>query len=287
MSDDLFADPPEVQETGMPEGLAAGVAGEGAGAGRTLGNEPAGAGLVGYREKQSVYAARYGYGIRTIKLWIAEGRAAEPVPKPPPLDDAEAMLGWWGEVKSNSVPPRLLAAAETARQARLAVTNPTPAATVEAAPGAPAASAIAGDAAPPEKKPLAIGFSATLERVRQAEAEASARYLDAFNKPIEERDDSKTSRLRREWSELSEQLRFLEKAAPEVLAKSGEILTKQDVRRILVKLHGPIVSGVRALFRRTRSKAPAGASLDDLERIYGDEVERLFGDLLGSEFAPG
>lgn len=240
-----------------------------------------------YRRPLKFYADRYGYSLRAVKGWIAEGRAVpEPQgPKPPPLDNPEAMLVWWHEVKANRAPTRLLAVAQAARNARVGTGEPTEKGNKGTGAGTPAP-APTTPATPTPPKPRAVGFAASLERVRQAEAEANERYLVEFGKPDDERDDAKTSRLRREWSELSEQLRFLEKAAPDVLAKSGEMLTTAEVRRVLTKLHGPIVSGVRSLFRRTRQKAQAGATLDDLEKIYAAEVERLFGELVASEFAP-
>ncbi len=239
----------------------------------------------GYRETQKTYALRYGYGIRTIKLWISEGRAAG---KLPPLDDPEAMLSWWAEVKSNSVPARLLAAAEVAKRGRVA-SGGAPANQAEGS-GASTSAAPVVEPAPAPKKPLAVGFAASLQRVREAEAEAHAAYLDELTKTGEARNDGRIERLRKAWSELSEQLRFLEKAAPDVLGRSGEMLMRDDVRKILSKLHSPIVAGVRSLFRRIRAKTgnlgvPA-AVLDEFERHYSAEVEKLFGELCASEFAP-
>src|SRR5205085_2867620 len=74
-----------------------------------------------YRRPLKFYANRYGYSLRAVKGWIAEGRAvpAPQGPKMPPLDNPEAMLLWWHDVKHNRAPVRLLAVAQAARSARV------------------------------------------------------------------------------------------------------------------------------------------------------------------------
>jgi hypothetical protein len=64
----------------------------------------------------SLYEEIYGRKIRSVKGWLADGRAAKPAPDMPPLDDPVAMVEWWQRVKKNAVPACLLTARAAARE---------------------------------------------------------------------------------------------------------------------------------------------------------------------------
>lgn len=93
-------------DTGKGSGpLAGGVAGPmSAGVGGNS-HRPAGAGGGGYREKYSVYAAKYGKSLRSVKLWVSDGRKAG---DPPPLDEPGKMAAWWQRNMVNKVPDGIL-----------------------------------------------------------------------------------------------------------------------------------------------------------------------------------
>lgn len=238
-----------------------------------------------YQETQAVYAARYRYHVRAIKGWVAEGRAAGELP---PLDLPGEMPGWWTRVHpGRNVPARILAAAESASSsppAATTITAPAPAPKAPAEVGAP--ESAESSSAPDE--PLALGYAASLQRLRNAEAEAYVAYEKAKSEKDKETglpNPSRVEQARRAWTALSEELRNQEDKAVKVLSASGEVLLKADVRRRLVEMHSAIVGGVRSLLRRVRAKV-GNVTLDDAAVPYDAEIDRLFSELNASEFAP-
>lgn len=234
-----------------------------------------------YRQTQAVYADRYGYHVRAIKGWIAEGRAAN---YPPPLDEPEKMPEWWTVVHpKRSVPGRLLIAAQGKAPSK---TAPAPTAPPPPGPPPPPPSS---DAPPADRTRLpkaGLGFAGALQRLREAESEAHEAYQAA--KEDEDgnglpKDPAKVEQLRRAWNDINEQLRFQEKAAAEVLSKSGEMVLKADVHRELTRIHSAIVGGVRSLLRRVKAKS-GNVTLEQAMPAFDAEVDRVFSELIESQF---
>ncbi|MEI6035790.1 MAG: hypothetical protein WCS65_16110 [Verrucomicrobiae bacterium] len=134
----------------------------------------------------------------------------------------------------------------------------------------------------PAPEVLSTGFLASLIRTRDEEAKAHRRYQLAVDEP--EPDEGKIRVQQKTWQDLADHLRALEKAAPDVLKKSGDMWLSVDVVRELADIHAAIVNGVRSLGRRWALKAAAEWTVAQ-DRIFQAECDRLFSHLVESKFA--
>jgi hypothetical protein len=227
-----------------------------------------------YSRPRTVYADMYQATVRTVNNWIAAGIAKH---NPPPLDDPREMPAWWGSVMEHRVPDKIYAAAS-----RHASAHPSPSATSEAVAAPPQAPDASEPSLPAEPSPaLTTGFLASLLRTRDEEAKAHQRYQAAAAQ--DPPDEGKIRTLQKVWQDLADHLRSLEKAAPEVLRKSGDMWLGVDVVRELAEIHGAIQSGVRSLLRRWSVKTGREVTLND-DRAFQDEVDLLFARLQASKF---
>jgi len=229
-----------------------------------------------YTKRQAEYCGVYGVSLKTIKNWISEGKDAH---KLPPLDHPQQMPGWWTLVHpKRSVPSHILAASETARRA--AAPAPAPASTVPV---------VSLSSAPSPRPPSshAVGYAASLDRLRSAEADAYAAYeaSKTFRNTDGEIDFGAIEQARRIWNETAEQLRMQEAQAAKVLEKAGELLPANEVRTMLMQLHAPIVSGLRSLYLRILTKA-GNITLADAKQHFDVEINRMLRELISSEFSP-
>jgi hypothetical protein len=62
-----------------------------------------------YKKPLREYCAIYDTRERQLKRWIATGKAADPAPDLPPLDDPPAMVTWWERRMAVRVPSKILA----------------------------------------------------------------------------------------------------------------------------------------------------------------------------------
>ncbi len=215
-----------------------------------------------YRKGQKEYAEFYNQSDRTIKRWVARGRDGN---DPPPLDDPVAMVAWWAKHFSHKCPDCILEAARQSAPAR---------------PAAPPA--FSRPAAPIEEgDPVEVGtgFREMLERVKRAEAEAYQEY----NKALKANDESRLASTRKQWSELSKQLRELERDAPDILSRSGGMVEKSAVEKVIAEIHGPIINGVRSMWRRIRSRMMTTPE-NQQDGVWQAECDRLFARLNESAF---
>jgi len=227
-----------------------------------------------YGRPRTAYAELYGATVRTINNWISAGLAKR---NPPPLDDPREMPAWWGAVMDHRVPDKLYSAAS-----RFASSNPPSEPSSSSVKVPPSLSDESETSSPSEEEPvLSTGFLASLLRTRDEEAKAHRRYKKAADE--DPPDEGKIRTLQKTWQDLADHLRSLEKAAPEVLRKSGDMWLGVDIIRELAEIHGVIQSGVRSLLRRWAVKTGREVSVSD-DRAFQDEVDRLFSRLQDSKF---
>lgn len=217
----------------------------------------------------SPYETIYATSIRTVKRWRQDGADHVP-PRLPPLDEPWRMAQWWREVKKRRVPEVLLALEEAGPPAA-----PAPVTAAVAQPPPP-------PAPPANDVPAATGYAATLDRMRQAEAIASTRYLEALNSPDETVRATADSR-RREWDAIAEQLRRYEKDAEKILLASGNLWPAAAVIQALHELHAPLREGVVNLVRRLRPLL-VGLSPTQQDALWENEVRKLFDGLRANKF---
>lgn len=215
-----------------------------------------------FQKEQKEYAAIYEQSDRTIKRWIAKGRLENDLP---PLDSPSQMPAWWPRHYKHKVPEGILNAAKK--------TDSLPA-PMELSPS------ISSPTSDGEGIEIGRGFSEMLERVKEAEAEASREYLSAVKKNP---DDARIPALRKTWNEFSKQLRELERDSHEILSRSGALIEKSAIEKIIAEIHAPIVNGIRSLWRRVKNRMQAASDAQQ-DRIWQDEVDRLLSRLNESAF---
>ena len=160
------------------------------------GADDAGGGLsrLGYKHKLAHYTTVYPVSERTLKDWNKIGRAVEPHDLPP-LDDPPAMRAWYARRKKNRVPDYLVALSAPKKVTPVADTNSTPATT----PVQPATSAATATTVPAQKTSGAVtatGYTASLNRLREAEALAGERYTRLA---IDPKTADEAEQARRSW----------------------------------------------------------------------------------------
>jgi hypothetical protein len=222
-----------------------------------------------YRQQQVAYCSIYSTDIRTIKRWISAGRKALPQDFPP-LDDAANMPAWWGRNMKWDVPAKILEAAKAVQNEQVASGD---------------IYKKAGDAGVVEGKAQVerqdVGMKGALDRIREAEQAAHRKYMEAVNADDPNEGDIKL-RLRN-WTDISSQMRAMEKDSPDVLKASGELISKAEVREKLWEIHSVISQGFRAMIRRVRPKIE-GLLPAQADEVWNEEVDRVFQGLRENEF---
>ncbi len=222
-----------------------------------------GSSRTSYRLEQKDYAAIFKTSDRTIKRWVKTGKNAGELP---PLDAPAAMPQWWTKYYKQKIPACILDAARSAPPVVV------PAAGADETPGPPAAP-------PAASLDVGMGFQEMLDRVRRAERAAYLKYDEALSR----NDESNLPLARKTWSELSKQLRELERDAHDILSRSGALVEKAAVEKTIAEIHVPIVNGVRSMWRRVKAKMLTAAESQQ-DRVWQDEVDRLFSRLGASGF---
>jgi hypothetical protein len=250
-----------------------------------------------YAHQLAHYEPIFSASNRTLKGWLGIGRAATP-PDLPPYDAPERMASWYGKHKKNRVPDHLvaLAAAGAAAPAAPIVPGPlfaeagepaspacghvttTPPAPTSPSPPSPPASAPPAASAPPPAR----GYSATLERLRQAEAAAGERYTTLILDPDPAK-QAEAEQARRSWQLLTKELRAYEKDAEEVLQKSGQSWVAAEVVAVMHELHIPLRDGMLSLYDRIESQLD-GLPRGERKRLFRAEVRRLYAALVTHRF---
>jgi hypothetical protein len=215
----------------------------------------------------SPYEEIYQTDIRTIKRWRADGARHDP-PLYPPLDDPQRMAAWWRAVKTRRVPPRLVQLEE---DAPLAAAPPSPAASAP-----PAAPAVVD---------LETGYTATLDRLRIAEAIAAQRYATAAASP-DEAVRATASGLKREWMDLVDTARTYERDRAKILREAGETWDRAAVVEAITSIHNIIAPGVRRLWRNVRRRHAQFHALTAAQQdeVFAREADALFSVLLNTGF---
>ena len=155
-----------------------------------------------YARLYSEYESIYGKGERTVKRWVARGKAASPIDLPP-LDTPSAMPAWWRRCMAQEVPDYIARAAELHPAPVVAPDPPT-----APAPDSPPAPAVAPTAASLDLSSMTVGEG---DGVRWARQTAGAVYAKLHAAYLAGRDDEIRSWQPR-WDKASQNLRQAEEA---------------------------------------------------------------------------
>lgn len=217
------------------------------------------------RMTQAELAAEWGFSVRTIKGWIAQGKSAG---DPAPLTKPAEMPAWFARIHApRQAPDKLRAAAQriVAGEKAKAAENPPPV------------------AAPAEQIEIAEhekGMLAMLNRYRDAEASLHARYMAA----VATGDESKSGFYMSEWSKMGEKLRQQEKMAPKALEEMGIYVRKDHVQRELEPIHSAIIKAFRQGLRMARPRLKGSQTSDEWSRITDEVVNEVCAMLTDSDF---
>lgn len=229
---------------------------------------------------------------RTLKGWLAIGRGAAP-PDLPPYDDPTRMADWYGRHKKNRIPDHLLALASGRKQVpcdpspgpifsapsgHVTTSSSDQAALLDPLPAAvsPPAAAIPSAAAKPV---IATGFSATLERLRAAEAAAGEKYTQL----ILEGKDAEAESAERRWQKLRADLRDYERDAQKVLSAQGKLWPADEVAAALYEMHTVILQSFESLYSRIETELRT-LPREEAKRLYLAECRRLRANLVANKF---
>jgi hypothetical protein len=243
---------------------------------------------AGYQHPLAHYVEIYDAAERTLKHWIAIGRQAQPEPDLPPLDDPPRMKEWYARNKKNRVPDRLVQLASHA--ARIEAAEPVTASVAPAPAGGAAPcghvttsradSLPVGAGTPAAVKPaIATGFSATLERLRAAEAAAGEKYTQL----ILEGKDAEAESAERRWQKLRGDLRDYERDAQKVLSAQGKLWPADEVAAVLYELHTVILQSFESIYSRIETELRT-LPREAAKRLYLAECRRLRASLVANKF---
>ncbi|PAW76831.1 MAG: hypothetical protein B9S32_13920 [Verrucomicrobia bacterium Tous-C9LFEB] len=227
-----------------------------------------------YLRKHSEYAIIYGFEKRTIKRWIQTGREANP-PELPPLDDPSAMPSWWGKYMTWRVPDKIIEAARAAKAAE------------SPAPLSPVAVPVPIDSPLPPSPPVSVeesgelGLQGSLARLRDAERKAYNAWQLVLS--AAEPNDGEIKNKQRIWTDIADQLRATEKASPDILQASGDLVSKSELQKVLAEIHTTIAQSFRAMIRRVLPKIQ-NLTPTEADAIWNEEVDRVFAALRTNEF---
>lgn len=215
---------------------------------------------------QKELAVAWQVSLRTIKGWHAEGIAAG---DPAPLANPSKFAAWFERIHAPRECPQRY---RDSAQRILA--------------GEKAAAAVAAEK-PPEKPPERLvieseakGMLAMLERFRESEARLGLQYMDA----VTAGDEVRASFLFSQWTKTGEQLRSLEKVAPQALEALGIYVKKEEIQRELEQLHRAILKSFRQQLRMCRPRLRAAATSEDWNRVSDEIVEEVALMLIETEF---
>ena len=213
---------------------------------------------------QPELAAKWGYSVRQIKNWIADGKKAN---DPAPLASPHEMPPWFARIYSpRTAPDRLIQAvrkiSENQKTAQ-AATNPSQ---VEERI---------------EISETEKGLLAMLDRFRTAEATMHRRFL----KYVEDGEMDKADYQQQRWEKLGEKLRALEKSAPAALAEAGIYVRKDDVTRELSQIHNGIIKNLKQALRKARAALIACQGTDEFHRKSDEIVDAACTALCEDDFA--
>jgi hypothetical protein len=215
---------------------------------------------------QAELAEEWGYSLRQIKNWIADGKEKK---DPAPLIHPAEMPAWFARVYApRECPERLKLAARRLLD-----------------DGAATSSSVETEAQPEPVPKIEIsdsekGLLAMLERLRSAEATLHARYMAAI-----ESGSVRADFLLSEWKKISAELRALEKAAPKALEELGVYVRKDEVRRELTALHASIIKAFRHGLRDARTRLRRTEDVGGWNLEVDNLVDQVAAMLCDTKFA--
>jgi hypothetical protein len=210
---------------------------------------------TGYLHPLAHYAAQYAHDTRTIKRWMADGKAAQPH-DPPPLDDPAALPAWWTRRKRQRVPDSILAAAQLAEnRSKTSSELSTDGAGMQTPKILPDSVLTPTSTQPRQDLILAnLTGDSLADQVRNLRRTVSINF-EMLNRVLlsESPDENSITIRQRNYERSLEQLRKIERTEQENRLAAGELVTKADVRADL----GALLSSLAAMRTNMAEKIAA------------------------------
>lgn len=233
---------------------------------------------VAYPRQLSFYAVLYGLdatnGVRTLKRWIAAGKAAEPMDLPP-LHRPEKMPAWYGRRMAHRCPDNILLAAQKAAH--------------DAGAALPAPTSVAAD--PPAQIELAampgLDLEANVEQLRRSLAnserlmeEARAGQMVDGQRIV---DQGLVSSRTRDYRETFAEVRKAENDLLLWKEKAGSLAPVAEVRAENNRIAAAIFNALMRLVKNLRPQL-AGKSDAEQDSLWKRELLACFTALKTARF---
>lgn len=220
-----------------------------------------------YPKKQAFYADFYGYkSTKTIKRWIAKGRAADSQDFPP-LDSPELMPTWYRRHHKQKVPENLIDRANQAEQE-----NVSPPDSAEETPK--------DVYHPPSELPDGSGFAAELARLWEDARKAAGVLADAE----ESKDPVRIERAQRQRDRALKVAREYQRDSVKIMQSMGDLVEKAVMEQILHQKHATIRSELETLVNRVHGKVDAEPVYEKRTAIWLDELHKVLRKLESNGF---
>ena len=216
------------------------------------------------------YVPIYKKGIRTLKWYVQQGRAAPGGPDLPPLDDPASMPIWWGRVMKQSCPPDILNAAQAAA-----------APPVVAAPSAPAPAGLPPPL-PRLENPAVTSQEQSLQHLQEQLSRARQHQLSLENE--DPPDFAKIEAAQRKWRELRGEVEKAEEAIFKLRSKQGKLVDQEQFGALLLPKLVTVAMSMRFMRTRLRPQLEAAKNEEEAERIWQQGIDDAFGELIASGF---
>ena len=239
---------------------------------------------------QVAVAVRYGVSLRTVKRWVAVGRAHK---DPPPLDSATSMQEWARRMVarrasgfSRDVPEEIDLLAE--REAR--PSDPPPAAVDAELVGG---DAVGSAALPgPSQQPHGINLdtwdpeAVSYDHVISAAKLNFAVQQSLLRKAYESQDKDQVRTALVSFREAMNQLREVERDRQKIMLNRGELLRRDEVRKALNAVHAVIPGTFRSRLKAAfPSISTLTASRYNWEEWVDATVDEICRHMVDSRFA--
>jgi hypothetical protein len=225
------------------------------------------------RMTQRQLAEVWGYSLRQIKNWIADGRAAG---DPAPVTQPDQMPAWFRRIYAPRDAPEKLRSAVQRIESGEYGKKTTNTATANSGCQTNGQQIPRIEIADEEK-----GLLAMLDRYRTAEVTLHNKYMAA----VDAGDESRSQFLLSEWSKMGEKVRSLEKTAPKALEELRIYVRRDEIQRELETLHGSILKAFRQEFRLARIRLKTAKTAEEWAVAVDETVEKVSTMLVATDFA--
>jgi hypothetical protein len=224
-----------------------------------------------YRKKYEEYVAVYGKQVRTIKWWVAQGKAVAGGVDLPPLDSPVEMPEWWARVMTQSCPKSILDAARAAAKPQAGVQG------VERPVPAPAMKR-----AVEFEPPVITSQEENLTHLKGQLARVRLELLEAQTAvPV---DQALIETKERKWRELRTEVDEAEAAVFKLKKLRGNLVDLEAVEAALMPKLATLADTMRATYVRLKPILATAKNDQEQDMIWQKGIDEAFEDLIRDGF---